>query len=172
MYQRILAALDFSEMGTVVFEQALQLAQLTQAQLILLHVLSSDEKGYPTLGLLPTSALDPDIYEAYVAQCQKFEQRGIQQLKLFAKQAQTAGVGVGVIQKFGHPGRMICQVAHRSKIDLIVMGTHGRIGATELLLGSQSNYVMHHARYAVLVVRESIINSDQADIKDAVSSFG
>ncbi|MEO0350033.1 MAG: universal stress protein, partial [Cyanobacteria bacterium P01_A01_bin.15] len=37
--------------------------------------------------------------------------------------------------------------------DLIMMGRRGRSGFSELLLGSVSNYVMHHAPCSVLTVQ-------------------
>ncbi|MGP1384853.1 MAG: universal stress protein [Thainema sp.] len=38
--------------------------------------------------------------------------------------------------------------------DLIMMGSHGRKGLNEMLLGSASNYVVHHATCSVMVVHE------------------
>ncbi len=37
--------------------------------------------------------------------------------------------------------------------DLIVLGRRGRTGLAEALLGSVSNYVLHHAPCSVLVVQ-------------------
>jgi nucleotide-binding universal stress UspA family protein len=53
----------------------------------------------------------------------------------------------------GDPGQKICQVAQQEGIDLIIVGRHGRSGLSELILGSVSNYVVHHAPCSVLVVQ-------------------
>ena len=45
MFNRILVAVDRSEMSIKVFEQALSLAKITSANLMLLHVLSQEEEG-------------------------------------------------------------------------------------------------------------------------------
>jgi nucleotide-binding universal stress UspA family protein len=51
------------------------------------------------------------------------------------------------------PGQGLCQAARRWQTDLIVMGRRGRKGIAEVLLGSVSNYVLHHAPCAVLVIQ-------------------
>lgn len=40
--------------------------------------------------------------------------------------------------------------------DLIVVGSHGRKGLSEMLLGSVSNYVVHHAPCSVIIVHGQI----------------
>ena len=47
MFERILVALDQSVATKAVFEQSLSLAKQNQAGLMLLHVLSGDEKNSP-----------------------------------------------------------------------------------------------------------------------------
>ena len=40
------------------------------------------------------------------------------------------------------------------RVDLVVMGSHGRTGLSKLLLGSVSSHLVTHARCSVLVVKE------------------
>jgi nucleotide-binding universal stress UspA family protein len=47
----------------------------------------------------------------------------------------------------------IVNYAGSKKIDLIVMGTHGRTGIKRFLLGSVASGVVAHAKCSVLVVR-------------------
>lgn len=53
----------------------------------------------------------------------------------------------------GDPGPMICQVAAEDRFDLVVVGSHGAGFIRRALVGSVSNYVLHHAPCPVLVVR-------------------
>ena len=53
----------------------------------------------------------------------------------------------------GSPAEAILNVANTRKSDLIVMGSRGLGRLTGLLLGSQSQKVVQHARCPVLIVR-------------------
>lgn len=54
----------------------------------------------------------------------------------------------------GDPGGAICAVARDIDADVVVMGSHGRGVLKRVVLGSVSEYVIHHAPCPVLVVRE------------------
>lgn len=47
----------------------------------------------------------------------------------------------------------LIQVAHDERIDLIVVGSHGRTGLAKLLIGSVASHVVTHAPCSVLVVK-------------------
>lgn len=53
---------------------------------------------------------------------------------------------------WGSPKEEICALAEQEKVDLIIVGSHGRHGLA-LLLGSTANDVLHHAPCDVLAVR-------------------
>ena len=53
----------------------------------------------------------------------------------------------------------LANYAKSRKIDLIVMGSHGRTGWSKVILGSVSNGVLHTARCPILVVKNSSQNS-------------
>ncbi|KAL1545589.1 universal stress protein in QAH/OAS sulfhydrylase 3'region-like [Salvia divinorum] len=53
----------------------------------------------------------------------------------------------------GDPKEMICGVAEQMKVDLIVIGSRGFGKIKRALMGSVSNYVIHHAKCPVLVVK-------------------
>ncbi len=56
---------------------------------------------------------------------------------------------------FGFPGGSLVNYARGHDIDLIVMSTHGRTGASRLLLGSVAEAVVRSAPCPVLTVRDS-----------------
>ncbi|CAM01719.1 nucleotide-binding universal stress UspA family protein [Saccharopolyspora erythraea NRRL 2338] len=53
----------------------------------------------------------------------------------------------------GHPARALLDIAEQSNADLLVLGNRGHGGFTEALLGSVSQYCVHHARCPVVIVR-------------------
>lgn len=52
------------------------------------------------------------------------------------------------------PGEMICATAKEQHCDYIVMGTRGMGKLRRTILGSVSDFVVHHAHIPVLVARK------------------
>ena len=167
MYRHILVALDNTELSGVVLEQAIALAQGICAKLTLLHVLCSEEGVSPVMPLMPLPdyypALAATTLEQYQEEWEAFSVKSLEHLAAAKAQAQAAGVMAEHLQKGGRPGATICEVAQELGVDLIILGRRGHSGLSELLMGSVSNYVMHHAETsAVLVCNLSIAVATQA----------
>jgi nucleotide-binding universal stress UspA family protein len=64
----------------------------------------------------------------------------------------AAGVEVEPITIEDHPSEGIVKFAKENNMDLIVMGTLGKTGLTQLLLGSVAENVVRHANTSVIVV--------------------
>ncbi|MGF1568159.1 MAG: universal stress protein [Nodosilinea sp.] len=158
MFNKILVALDNSAQRRVVFDQALALAQATNASLMLVHVISAYDEGSPGMPMSSYQAYYPVLNDAvwkdYQQKWQAFEADRLTQLQHEVELAQKVGVQAESSQLVGDPAAIICQTATACSADLILVGSHGRKGLSELLLGSVSNYVMHHAPCSVLVVHE------------------
>jgi nucleotide-binding universal stress UspA family protein len=67
----------------------------------------------------------------------------------------------------GDPATEIVRVANEEKVDLIVMGTHGRTGFSRLLMGSVAEQVVRHAPCPVLTYKASM----QTATKIAAAAF-
>ena len=80
-------------------------------------------------------------------------EKGLQTLQTFGEQAALEGIKVEYQQVPGSAGKTICQVAASWGADLIVIGRRGHTGLMEMMLGSVSNYVLHHALCSVLIVQ-------------------
>ena len=160
MFKKILVAIYDSTMSRNVFEAGLSLAKTTGASLMLLHVLSPEEKYNPGPFIYSELKYNPNvepILEAYREQWQKDEQQGREFLQSLTEEATKAGVKTEFKQILGYPGRNICEEAQTWSAELIVVGSRGLTGVQEMLLGSVSNYVTHHAPCSVLIVREDAL---------------
>ena len=145
--KKILVALDDGDTCDAVFNQALELAQATQASLTLLSVLSPDRDDSITF-----TPYSDQKWAAYEKQYREIESAGARRLKAFADKAQATGINAEFTQGSGAPGPVICKFASDWNAELIIVGSHGRKGLNEMLLGSVSNYVVHHAPCSVLVI--------------------
>ncbi|MDJ0635002.1 MAG: universal stress protein [Xenococcaceae cyanobacterium MO_188.B29] len=179
MFNKILVAIDRSPTNKTVFQEALLLAKATQAQLVLLHVLSGEEEGSPIMSLYPTVGdhymhLDPKIgrmaQEMYHRQWKVFEADGLEILRSFAKKAIAAGVTTEFSQITGHPSSTICDLAKLCHADAIVIGRRGYSGLKEIFLGSVSNYVVHHAPCSVLLVQTPIEQKQESSLENLEST--
>ncbi len=54
----------------------------------------------------------------------------------------------------GDPRDALLRLASEERVDLLVVGSHGRTGFAKLLLGSVSSHAVTHAHCNVLVVKE------------------
>jgi nucleotide-binding universal stress UspA family protein len=144
MFQKILVALDSSQLGKYVFEEALSLAKATNASLMLLHVLSDAEVGN----------WEHQTLDEHLDRIELYRQQGLELLQSSSAIASQAGVSAEVTQIPGSAPAEICALAKSWGADLIVVGHRGLSGLQELFAGSISNYVMHYAPCSVWTVQE------------------
>lgn len=163
MYKKILVGIDDGETANTVFQKAVSLAQSTDAELLLLSVLVPPDRLHPAVSASmngnveendsPADA-DESVWSVYQSLYKDYELRDLERLESFADNAKAAGITAQISQRFGRPGWEICDRAKNCEVDLVIVGSHGRMGLSEMLLGSVSNYVMHHATCSVLVVHD------------------
>lgn len=155
-FTKILAALDRSPLSQSVFDKALELAQSNQAELLLFHCLMSDVMADPLPFSGELGMSSQIISQAYQSQQIYAKQRTEEIQALLQRWCETAsrrGVTTQFDYRMVDAGQGLCQAARNWGADLIVMGRRGRKGLSEVLLGSVSNYVLHHAPCAVLVMQ-------------------
>lgn len=179
MFHKILAAVDISTISESVFEQALSLAKAAHAQLGLLHVFALDEEGeQPALNL---TSLDPYPCSCQGRQCYighptlehfgAIHNRQLYFLQSHVKQAALEQVNAEFFVCLGgRPGPMICEFAWDWRADLIVLGHRRRLGLSELLLGSISNYVVHRSPCSVHVVNRPATLPVSTPLKNQVTT--
>ncbi|MFZ2170228.1 MAG: universal stress protein [Methylococcaceae bacterium] len=142
-YKHILLAVDFYEHCEAVANRAKDLAIKYQAKLSIIHVVDSlpiTDAGYGYGADMP---FNMDITKELMAGAKK------RLVKLAEKLAVTED---RLWLEMGSPKTEIVRIAEENKVDLIVIGSHGRHGLA-LLLGSTANGVLHHATCDVLAVR-------------------
>ncbi len=177
MFHKILVAVDNNtentEINRHVFNEAVSLAKVMHGSLMLLHVFYPIEDQFLNPLVIEPHIMYPIAYkeasEQYMKRLEEFKQEGIDFLKSLCNQARSAGVNSEFTLKAGVPGRAICQVALTWEADLVIMGRRGHRGLSEFLLGSVSNYVLHHAPCSVLTL-QGPINVNTADVVQAASA--
>lgn len=159
MFHKILVAVDRSELIQDKFDEILALVKATEASLIVLNVLSPDDEESPNTPVFRgfefyPGGLSTHLIEIYQELWQSYAERRLELLRSFADKATAAGIETTFHQGLGNPGLIICDLAREQEVDLIILGRRGRSGLNELILGSVSNYVLHHAPCSVLTIQE------------------
>ena len=160
VFQKILVALDRSLEASVVLEQALNLSQQGKSTLMLFNCLSWEEekKANPLIGIGTLGDINIYSYPKLDKLGHESLQKDIEQvqewLTTLSKQVIAKDMSAEIDCRVGVPGSWICDRAKSWDADLIVLGRRGHTGLSELLLGSVSNYVVHHAPCSVLVVQQ------------------
>jgi nucleotide-binding universal stress UspA family protein len=156
MFHRILVGLDHSDLGERVFNEALALAQASEGSLRLVHVLCPGAVDYPQMPSLSSleyyPGLDGHRLELYGEQWRLYAEQGLAMGRAQTIRAMAAGVPTDFLQITGSPGHLLCDAAQSWEADLMLVGRRGHVGVQEFLLGSVSNYVLHHAPCSVLVI--------------------
>lgn len=160
MISKILVAIDQSENSQQVLTEAIALAKATDAFLMLVSVLSPFDTVYAGTPLFPGSdGVYPGMHTAalrnQMSRIEELEQNGAKFLGTQTEKAIAEGVMADFTQGYGDPGATICDLARTWEADLIVVGRRGLTGLSEFLMGSVSNYVLHHAPCAVLTVQNA-----------------
>lgn len=141
---RILAATDFSACSHEALEYAGELAKRFSAELHLLHVADDPNTLLPhSGGTIPAAALANAAVQTDEA------------LRRAAEFLEQAGRQVHRSVIRGTPFLEIIRYAREHDIDLIVIGTHGRTGLQQAMIGSVAERVVRKAPCPVLVVRAS-----------------
>jgi nucleotide-binding universal stress UspA family protein len=84
---------------------------------------------------------------------EELKTKGKKMLEQCEKIAARNNILIKTTSELGDPAKIIIKLANSNDYDLIIMGSRGRSAFKELLLGSVSQKVVHHAKCPVMVVR-------------------
>lgn len=147
MYKKIMVTTDGSALSKNAVIHAIGLCAATGAELLALRVAPRYAQTYFE-GSLPLSASEVSKIE------QRWTDIAQATLDTVVKLASAKGVKVKpLVVKSDIISDAIIAAARKSKVDLIVMASHGRRGIKRLLLGSETQQVLTHSVVPVLVLR-------------------
>jgi nucleotide-binding universal stress UspA family protein len=138
MYRRILVAVENSPADSTILTHVSDLARLTGASLLLVHVADGwAARNFNQLKLRESEEMQTD--RAYLERlCVDLEGRG------FTVEARLA---------LGDPATELVKVSQEHGVDLIAMSTHGHRFIKDVLLGATADKVRHLVKVPVLLLR-------------------
>lgn len=151
LYKRILIPTDGSAVSSAAARAGVGFAKECNAETIGIHV--APEYMFPLYAQTVPPEIPPDYptEQEYKASARK---AGEDYLKEIRDAAVAAGLTfTGVVVFSDSPAKEIVDAAEKYGCDLIFMGSHGRGGLGQLLLGSVASKVLSACRIPVLVYR-------------------
>ncbi|HXX74459.1 MAG TPA: universal stress protein [Nitrospiraceae bacterium] len=148
LFSRILVPVDFSPCSVEAFRMAVSLAEVTQADLLLLHVIDTSAlDAFNRLGLL---AVPSDT----AAQKRRLRHHARLNVRRLLETVEASVVTVRRMILEGAPFVEIAKTTRAEKVDLVVMGSYGgRAGSMEkIFFGSTAEKVVRTAGCPVLTV--------------------
>jgi nucleotide-binding universal stress UspA family protein len=138
MYRRILVAVENSAADRTILTHVAKLAQLTSAELLLVHVADGwAARHYNELKLRESEEIQAD--RAYLDRLQN--------------EMAAQGFTVRTRLLMGDPATELIKAAEDEHVDLIAMSTHGHRFLSDLLHGTTADRVRHLVSVPVLLLR-------------------
>jgi nucleotide-binding universal stress UspA family protein len=136
----MLVATDLSDISGTVYTVAADLAARTKSEMIVAHIASPEEYA-------------ETLREVHLSLDEYLERfRSTIQFAVRKAVGEDVPVQTEVVMRTRTVAADLLDLASRLRVDLIVMGTHGRTGVPRVLLGSVAEDVVRHATLPVLVV--------------------
>jgi len=143
-YKKVLFCTDFSENADYAFNFAYGVAKRDEGLLYILHVMPYDSnqayaESFITMEDMEKikKAVEEDVANNYKERYEKKIENGI---------------AYEFITKSGREDEEIMGFAQKEKVDLIVIGTHGRTGIERVFFGSVAEKVLRHSPFPVFII--------------------
>ena len=138
MYRRILVAIENSAADRTILQHVSELARLTGAQLLLVHVADGwAARNFDQLKLRESEEMKDD--RSYLDQLRH--------------ELEGGGLTVETRLAMGDPATELIKVSEEVGVDLIAMSTHGHRFVKDILLGATADRVRHLVKVPVLLLR-------------------
>lgn len=145
--KKILVPCDFSDPAVQAFKMAVEIANQSNGEVVLLNVVE--------LPVMHESVLMPTLSfeEAFIKDMKAHAEKNFAKMKdKWAKE----GPKVSSFVEFGGTTPTIREFVKDKKIDLIVMGTHGASGVKEFFIGSNTEKIVRTSGVPVIAIKKQV----------------
>ena len=146
---KLLIAVDNSDCSNAAIIEVLRLGWPKDTKVVLLTAVRSDV-------FLPSDLLVSAAAEIE-RMIEKDADQAAEHLRAVVPGLTAAGLAVDTRVRRGDARLAIVDTAIEEKVDLVVVGSHGRSGLEKLLMGSVASHVVTHAPCSVLVVKRRAV---------------
>ena len=143
-YKKVLFCTDFSENSDYAFEFAYGIAKRDEGLLYILHVIPENPQQALVEGMIGEETVKEVQKNLQEDLNNNFTERYVDKIE--------NGIRYEIITKSGREDDEILKFAKDEKVDIIVVGTHGRTGIEHVFFGSIAEKVLRHSPFPVFVI--------------------
>ena len=134
-YKRVAIALDFSGSDEKLLAESLRFIDKAQTQLVLLHVVESP------------------VARTFGAESGDLESQTDQErLELLAGKMKEMGINTEWRLGAGEPVAQLAAMIKEMEVEMVILGSHGHTGVSDLIYGTVINGLRHHVQASVMIV--------------------
>ena len=143
-YKKVLFCTDFSKNSDCAFDYAFGIAKRDEGVLTILHVIPATPEPRNLERWLTKEELDKMKATLQEDRDKLFNEKYLKQIKDKTK--------VNIVTETGREDEKILEFARKEKIDIIVIGTHGRTGIEHVFLGSVAERIIRRSPIPVFII--------------------
>jgi nucleotide-binding universal stress UspA family protein len=143
-YKKVLFCTDFSKISDCAFDYAFGIAKRDEGMLYILHVIPETPQQYHLERHLDKKQLDKIKAVLQEDRERMFNDKYLRFIKDKTK--------VTIVTESGNEEEKILEFVQKEKIDIIVIGTHGRTGIEHVFLGSVAEKIVRRSPIPVFVI--------------------
>jgi nucleotide-binding universal stress UspA family protein len=146
MIKKILFPTDGSDISKKAINHAIEMSQKFSAEILVVYAYELPEEVADVIGAYNSTY-------AYLDDIEKnLREYGDAILKDIENQFRIKGIKIKKLLLKGEPGVAITDTIINESCDLVIMGSRGKSAFKSFLLGSVSDYVLHHSKCPVLII--------------------
>jgi len=143
-YKKVLFCTDFSENADYAFDFAYGIAKRDEGLLYIVHVIPENPHQAFAEGIMNTETLEKIQRDFEEDLANNYREHYVEKME--------NGIPYEIVTKSGREDNEIIKFAKQEKVDIIVVGTHGRTGIGHVFFGSVAEKVLRHSPFPVFVI--------------------
>jgi nucleotide-binding universal stress UspA family protein len=153
--KKILVPTDFSEQAGYALDFAYQIALKSAAEIILINVV--DYPGLSSVwggGMNVIGGAEPPLDNLDESFINNLLNRSKDEIRVMTKKLEPGSVKIKQVVEVGNPYFVITEKIEQENVNLVIMGTKGATGLEEILIGSNTERVVRHAKCPVITIKK------------------
>ena len=143
-YKKVLFCTDFSENSDYAFGFAYGIAKRDKGVLYVLHVMPENPHQSFVMGMMTPEQIEQIEKGIQEDLDNSYKERYVKEM--------AGDIEFEVVTRSGREDEEILNFATAEKVDIIVMGTHGRTGIEHVIFGSVAEKVLRQSPFPVFVI--------------------